>query len=259
MRNSTQRSPAGVPEAFNNVYWTDSIPRVLEFFPTFYTPVRLICVTDPAFSEILRDLDDGSRLALDIEWQPDESPTSAHLPSVFQIASSKGVLIIQHPVTEPASPVLREFLIQHLFYSKGMWMDRIKLGLRFGSNFPLHQFEDIEDSLLKPNRFSLNYQRMLADWAPTPTALFKDAQIQMSDWSSKSLTVAQVMYAAFDVVALRVVDYNIRMTLGYQMSLLAFNVSTSQSEPQAARRSRKSSSSPARERRRNNAHKSVAR
>jgi hypothetical protein len=101
-----------------------------------------------------------------------------------------------------------------------MSTDRIKLRARFGSKFPLYQFEDIEDSLLKPNHLSVNYQKMLESWAPMPAAPFKDHNIQMSDWSAEYLTIAQVLYAAFDVVALQVVNYNLRVMIAQKRATM---------------------------------------
>jgi hypothetical protein len=214
MRPDVISFPNGnIPAVFSQRIWTAVRHRAIEFFPGLIAPVRVISVNDAQFPAALRDLVDGYRFALDIEWQPDLDPESANLPSVFQIASSRGVLVIQHPVNQLPNRVLRTFLTEHRFYSKGMFMDRVKLRARFGPTFPLDQFEDIEETLLRPNQFSVNYQKMLETWAPESCAPFKDRKIQLSDWSRESLTVSQVLYAAFDVVALRLVNYNIRTLL----------------------------------------------
>ena len=170
----------------------------VEFFRTQFVPVRVTSICEPGFDTLLRWVDDGQKMMLDLEWKPGDDT----LPCLFQIGSSNGVLIIRHPPEMPADPHLREFLLNHKFYMKGMFMDREKLKLRFGDDFELTQFDDIEESILKPNDLSTNFNEMIRTLAKyRPCAQFKDKSISVSDWTGQ-LTTGQVLYAAFDVVGL---------------------------------------------------------
>jgi ribonuclease D len=43
---------------------------------------------------------------------------------------------------------------------------------------------------------------MILDFASKPSAEFKDVRITTSNWGTNTLTMRQILYAAFDVVAL---------------------------------------------------------
>ena len=170
----------------------------VEFFPDQFVSVRVTSICEPGFDALLRWVDDGEKMMLDLEWKPGNDT----LPCLFQIGSSNGVLIIKHPPELPADPHLREFLLNHEFYMKGMFMDREKLQMRFGDDFELTQFDDIEESMLKPHGLPINFNKMIRTLArESPCAQFKDKSISVSDWTGQ-LETGQVLYAAFDVVGL---------------------------------------------------------
>lgn len=181
----------------------------VEFFPGSIVSVRVTSVLEPIFANLLRWVDDGRKLMLDLEWRPDEGEN--HLPCIFQIGSTRGVLIIRHPPELPADQRLKQFLSTHDFYMKGMVCDSEKLKLRFGKDFPLNRFEDIEQTLLIPRKLPLNFSRMVKQCARAPPCdSFKNKEITVSNWEQPMLTKGQVLYAAFDVVALAEVIAGIR-------------------------------------------------
>lgn len=181
--------------------WSETGFVGVEFFPGSVVSVRVTSVREPIFANLLRWVDDGRKLMLDLEWRPDEG--NNHLPCIFQIGSTHGVLIIRHPPELPADQRLKRFLSTHEFYMKGMFCDSEKLKLRFGQDFPLHQFEDIEQTILIPRQLPRNFSRMVKQCARSrPCDSFKDKTITLSNWEQPTLTKGQVLYAAFDVVAL---------------------------------------------------------
>ena len=177
----------------------------VEFFEGCSTPIRVTIVSDDNFEDLLRWIDDGSDyLYADIEWRPDCRKGDKHRPCIFQIGSSKGALVIQHPTDLPASVPLLNFLNSHKFYMKGMFCDREKLKLLYGADIDLSRFNDIEMTMLCPLKASRNFNAMVNQWSSkTLTAQFKNKSISVSDWEAPTLTTGQVLYAAFDVVALQ--------------------------------------------------------
>lgn len=171
----------------------------VEFFPGSLVPVRVTNVLDEDFEDLLAWIDGGERiLCADLEW------CDQNRPCIFQIGSSKGALIIRHPTDIDASLPLLNFLNTHKFYMKGMFMDRKKLRQIYGEGLTMNRFKDIEISMLRPMHESANFSKMVDRWASSaPCAQFKNKAISVSNWESPILSKGQVVYAAFDVVALR--------------------------------------------------------
>lgn len=181
----------------------------VEFFPGEHAPVRLTSVTDPDFSDLLKWVDDGNHLYADLEWVPDRKRGESHQPCLFQIGSSKGALIIRHPEDLEGSAELLQFLNSHMFYMKSMSQDLRKLRQRFGPDVQLSNMTDIEHLILRRLNAPLNFSKMVETLARSqPCAAFKNKRITCSNWGSEHLTQGQVIYAAFDVVALREVVVN---------------------------------------------------
>ena len=184
----------------------------VEFFEGYPTPICVTNVSDDNFEDLLSWVDDGSEyLYADLEWRPDRTRDDKHRPCIFQIGSSKGALIIRHPTDLPASVPLLNFLNSHKFYMKGMFCDREKLRLLYGADIHLSRFKDIEVTMLRPLKASRNFNAMVNQWSSKPlTAQFKNKSISVSDWEAPTLTTGQVLYAAFDVVALQEVVSGLR-------------------------------------------------
>lgn len=180
-------------ESYESVAWKEDEEHSVEFFPNIFFLVRLIKVNSPKLENYLHELEGEETIALDLEWDDELS--------LFQFCSCKKVLIIRHPLGE-GNQVLQNFLKSHKFYAKGIHNDKIKLKEKFGQTFQ-ENIEDIAKTRLVPHRFSENFMKMTLQFAGTPTAVFKDIRITVSDWSeSHELTARQILYAAFDVVAL---------------------------------------------------------
>lgn len=180
----------------------------IEFFPGQLVSVRVTAINEPAFESLLRWVDDGQKMMLDLEWKPGDDS----MPCVFQIGSKNGVLIVVHPPTHQGDKRLRDFLLTHEFYMKGMSVDLEKLKMRFGSGFKVSQFDDIHDSILAPLGIPLNFNAMIKGLSPwRPCARFKNKDITVSDWEGP-LTMGQVIYAAFDVVGLAAAVEGSRMS-----------------------------------------------
>ncbi|KAH0785486.1 3'-5' exonuclease family protein [Histomonas meleagridis] len=168
--------------------------HLIEFFPNDIYDVTLISTETPNLTEYLNKIIDGNPMAIDLEWETELC--------LFQFCSSKGVLIIRHP-DGPGNEDLCNFIKNNKFYGKGMWNDFIHLKQKF--NFDFHSLQNIEDiakTRLVPYHYSENFREMTIQFAGKPTDEFKNPDITKSDWSVPSLSVTQVIYAAFDVVAL---------------------------------------------------------
>ena len=185
--------PGDLPlEEYDHLFWEIGEVRNVEFFPDYLVPVTLIVVTQPDLDTFLHNIDDGSSIAIDLEWDDELC--------LFQFCTSKGVLVIRHP-KGPGNETLREFLKSHKFYGKGIENDKKMLQRKFGETFE-ENIEDIAKTRLRPYGHSENFNTMTLQFAGAPVASFKDIRITTSNWGQEVLTMRQVMYAAFDVVAL---------------------------------------------------------
>ena len=61
----------------------------VEYFPSEFSNVHLTSRDDPNLPKLLKEIDDGGVLALDLEWKPDFNGKFNHI-ALFQIGSSKG-------------------------------------------------------------------------------------------------------------------------------------------------------------------------
>ncbi|KAH0792520.1 3'-5' exonuclease family protein [Histomonas meleagridis] len=86
---------------------------------------------------------------------------------------------------------------------RSMVNDKKQLRKKFNSTFS-ENLEDIAITRLIPYGHSENFVHMTHQFAGIPKAEFKDIKITKSNWEAPTLTVRQVLYAAFDVVALYV-------------------------------------------------------
>ena len=173
------------------VEWKLEEGHDVEFFPGKWFHVLLTCSESEELEEVLKSFEDGDAIAIDLEWNDEIC--------LFQFCSSNGVLIIRHPRGR-GSVIIQEFLERNRFYGKGMANDRKKLFEKFHCHFP--NMEDIEATRLRPYGHSDNFHEMTRMFAGEPTAEFKDLAITTSNWEVETLSSRQVLYAAFDVVAL---------------------------------------------------------
>lgn len=172
--------------------WELGESRIVEFFPGVSFIVSLVSVEDNDFSESLASIDVDEPIALDLEWEDELC--------LFQFCSSKGVIIVRHPDGN-GNQLLENFLSTHKFYAKGIHNDKKMLMAKFGRNFA-ENIEDIAKTRLVTYGHSENFKQMTIQFAGQPTAEFKDIRITTSNWAIEKLTKRQVLYAAFDVVAL---------------------------------------------------------
>ncbi|OHS99442.1 hypothetical protein TRFO_08369 [Tritrichomonas foetus] len=177
---------------YESLQWNLNETRSVEFFPNKLISVTLISTEIPNFEEHLNRIDDLNPIALDLEWEDELC--------LFQFCSSNGVLIVRHPNGQ-GNELLKKFLSTHSFFAKGASNDKKQLMLKFGKDFH-ENIEDISLTRLKSYGHSENFIQMTIQFAGTPTADFKDIRITTSNWSQKVLTMRQVLYAAFDVVAI---------------------------------------------------------
>lgn len=174
--------------------WHLNEKHLIEFYPNFVISVLLISADDPHLQKHLNEIsnDNSEPISLDLEWNDEIC--------LFQFCATRSCLVIRHS-KGPGNPIIRSFLEKHSFYGKGNHNDIQKLNEKFGSEFKI-ELEDIERTRLIPNGFSTNFVTMSEQFAGKSTAMFKDKEMTFSDWESETLSMRQVMYAAFDVVAL---------------------------------------------------------
>lgn len=186
----------GFPDlkSYESRRWDVGETYSVEFFEDQFVNVTLISSDSPELESYLSALDDGGKIAIDLEWEDEIS--------LIQFCSSKFVLIIKH-VKGPGNILIYSFLSTHRFYGKGMHNDKKQLMNKFGSTFS-ENFEDIALTRLIPYGNSENFVKMTLQFAGKPKAEFKDIEITKSNWESKILSSRQILYAAFDVVALYV-------------------------------------------------------
>ena len=178
--------------SYESLNWKLNETRFVEFFPNLIFSVQLISTEHNDFKSIINSYDDNNPIALDLEWEDELC--------LFQFCSSVGVLIVRHP-KGPGNKDLEEFLSTHKFFAKGASNDKKQLMMKFGKDFH-DNIEDISQTRLIPYHHSENFMSMTLQFAGKPCAEFKDIRITQSNWSQEILTMRQVLYAAFDVVAI---------------------------------------------------------
>lgn len=185
---------------FNKCSWNPNEERMVEFFPGEQTKVTLIHSTDKDLVQRMEDMVDGRPMVIDFEWKAFSKEKKI---SLIQICSSKGALLIRY-LTKKENSSIKSFLHSssgNKFVGKGISGDVSHLLQRFGSDFDI-SIEDIEATRLGPYEESANFEIMTEKFAGTPTAQYKNKKVSLSNWEAKTLTFTQVLYAAFDVVAL---------------------------------------------------------
>lgn len=208
-------------EELNSFVWLSGERKFVEFYHNKPISVSVVDIDNTSqLSESLKNFADGHPMAIDLEWKPDRSSDSFNPISLFQLSSSNGVLIILNSqnilnnnscdllpadyqkICPDGLSILEEFLSTHSFYGKGMFFDQRKLAQLFTKSF---QFEDIEATRLKPHQLTLTFSKLVAELIGVPDAPFKDKNVTISNWNNRPLTVQQVLYAAFDAYATRLI------------------------------------------------------
>ncbi|OHT15996.1 hypothetical protein TRFO_42131 [Tritrichomonas foetus] len=196
----TQASDFYEAYAYGGICFWDVGHKVLvEFFEGEQVPLKIVSIDDPKLGSILNNIDDGSKIALDLEWCPDHYRNQNPI-GLYQFCTSKGVLIVKGSDDHFMPLDMKEFFLSHHFYGKGTGNDRIKL--EYALHLPFSNLEDIENSLLRPRGLSCNFQQMVENvLGQTPIYEPKDKRVTMSDWGADRLTIRQYYYAAYDVCA----------------------------------------------------------
>lgn len=177
---------------YEDLNWKLNETYEVEFFPNDFYSVSLISANSPRLNDYLNEIDIQEPIALDLEWEDEISS--------LQFGIDKKVLIIRH-APGSGNKLIYDFLNTHYFFAKGTRNDTSKLYQKFGNSFD-DRIEDIEKTRLIPYNHSLNFSTMTLQFAGKPTAEFKDIRITKSNWDLEELTMRQVLYAAFDVVAI---------------------------------------------------------
>jgi hypothetical protein len=186
---------------FSEITWPENSLHHVEFYAGEFIPVHLTSVRSRDFPDLLGSIEDGGPIAFDLEWRPDGGGPD-HPFCLIQLATSKGVLVVRYPPRDPPNAALRAFLTSHTFYGKSISEDRRKLVGRFGADFPLSNFLDIEWQILVPSKVPVGFEKMLDHCGLSARVSTKDRRVSVSNWAAATLTAQQVLYAAFDVIAL---------------------------------------------------------
>ena len=180
-------------EYYESIPWHSNESHLVEFFPNKIIEVKLITNEDENLNNLLFELKkNDEKIAVDFEWEKELS--------LIQFCSKNLCLLIKL-ISHENKPILIDFLKNNFFYGKGMHNDRKMLFQFFGVSFN-NSFEDIATTRLIPYGLSENFMEMTLKFAGKPTAEFKVIKMTKSDWSQNVLSSRQVLYAAFDVVAL---------------------------------------------------------
>lgn len=178
--------------SYQDLTWNLMEQYNIEFFPNEFYKVTLISTETPDLYDYLNGIVDGNKIAIDLEWENELC--------LFQFCTSKGVLVVRHP-NGPGNRILLEFLQHNKFFGKGMHNDFMHLTEKFNVDFK-EEMEDIAMTRLIPYHYSENFMEMTLQFAGEPTDCFKNVVITKSNWEAKELSITQVIYAAFDVVAI---------------------------------------------------------
>jgi hypothetical protein len=169
----------------------------IEFISGEIVSTLVIQDTDDVKSAI-EWIEDGSyRIAVDFEWKPEFMESDKNPIILFQFCSSKGALIIRHDPMHPGNAILKKFLQSRRFVGKGCQYDHSKLKEKFGEDIGI-EIIDIE----QVEGVDRNIEQKVEKLQGEPVFAFKSKTISISNWEAKQLSTVQILYAAFDVVAL---------------------------------------------------------
>ena len=191
---------------FRFIKWPLGANYLVEFFTSEFIPVELISINDATLENKLASLVDGNPICLDLEWKPDYSKSSNNPISVYQFCSSKGSLLVHAESGCHTTPALEQFLTSNKFFGKGIVVDKKKLKTTLSNKNAKIDIEDIHQ-MLEEYSLPLNFVKLVEAVLGSPTASFKNKKVSVSDWSKPNLSAMQVLYAAFDVVAVYKIYY----------------------------------------------------
>jgi hypothetical protein len=184
--------------SFRRVYWREGERRRVEFFPGHLVEVVLTSVRDPNLTTILTEIAAHVPIVFDIEWW---CRNREAVPSLYQLCSSPDKVYLIRDLVRHPNFALRRFFNSHSFVGKGVNNDCRKLQQRYDENFKI-LIEDVEETRLGPYGDSLNFEQMVHQFVGQPCTTFKQKKISLSNWETRTLSIEQVLYAAFDVHAL---------------------------------------------------------
>ena len=178
--------------------WKYGVTRRVLFFGKL--PLFEVTFVDIANAErYLSSFTKESRISLDFEWN-----SSAEDPVIntYQFCQGQRVLVVHDRGEGPTEQVgmFLSWASGNKFFGKGCHFDFQMLRKRFGSGFRI-ELEDIAKTRLRPYGYSENFEAMIEQFAGETTVRFKDKNVALSRWDL-DLSIAQVLYAAFDVAAL---------------------------------------------------------
>jgi hypothetical protein len=187
--------------ALKRANWEVGEMRKVIFFKGTITPVYLTSVDHPSFGEHLLLIDTEEPICLDMEWKVSFNAAIKNHPSLFQFSTRNATLIVRHLSIRPSN-VLRKFLETHEFYGKDTGNDISRMKSLFGCDFEI-KLENVSTTRLIPYGFSRKFNLMVETFVGIPLFSIKDKAVTMSNWERPKLAFAQVLYSAYDVVALR--------------------------------------------------------
>jgi len=174
----------------------------IEYFKGDFSRVTYVLSSDLEKSH-LDFLEDGSEMvAIDTEWNPNTELGIDSPPHLIQIGTSKGALIIhiEKNLSKEFIEMFKVYIESHKFVEKGS-LDVKKILLLLGEDTKC-DFDNIELSRLEPYDYPKNFTKMVNYFVGQPVKKFKNKKITCSAWDKYPLTKEQIIYAAFDVVAL---------------------------------------------------------
>lgn len=205
--------------------WDAGTAKLVEFLPSALVPVRVVDISmADLLGRSLRQLPDGRPMAVSFLWgltppRGNRRTTPGFPISVFQIASSRGVLIVlnseeiacnaefdyaQADVIEiPGLLMLKRFFISHSFIGKKVQRFDEKLDPLFGQTF---DFVDILNSRLTKDGKEADFYELIESVIGQSTINFKPMKNKKLKWNRRPLSVKQVCSAAFEVLSLRLVS-----------------------------------------------------
>ena len=226
--------------ALKKVNWEVGEMRKVNFFKGVISPVYLTSVDHENFIQHLNLIDTDDPICLDLEWRVSFSATVKHHVSLFQFCTKNATLIVRHISPKP-NQILKQFLMSHYFIGKSTGNDRSRLRDLFGDDFTIN-LEDIVTTRLSPHGFSRNFNEMVNTFVGPPLFAIKDKSVTMSNWEREHLALAQVLYAAYDVVSLQLALPKLPLPVD---PLLAKETKISNRKERAPRDKGKESTNPA--------------
>ena len=161
--------------------WKYGTAKKVEFFPDEFTTVMLTTSDSPELPKILKVLELGPFITMDLEWYSQSQDSI----SIYTFCTADLCILIQQVGDAPRRE-LKDFILRNKFVVKDVGNDMKHLKSVFGYDFDFN-YDDVHRTVFMKYHLKAGFDAMIESYANSePTAAFKNKSIIFSDWDQMS-------------------------------------------------------------------------